>query len=315
MPMAQTMLCMAPFETATKKGKFLMHVGELYASDKKPIISFEYFPPRNDKAAQTFGKVVDSLATLAPDYMSVTFGAGGSTRDGSYQTVKQLTVDKKIPTVAYLAGFGLAPDEITQVLDKYRDLGIQTIFVIRGDQPQDPDFKPHPESFAHASDIIAFIKAHYDFCLGCAGYPEGHIQSASLDKDIDYLKLKQDNGAEYAVTQYCYDNDVFFQYVEKCRAAGITIPIIPGIMPVYTIKMTRMLSSVCGTTITDDLKRGFDQLDPEDKDAVLDFGVDFAVEQCRGLIKNGISNLHFYTMDRSRSTTAIVNRLREEKLL
>jgi methylenetetrahydrofolate reductase (NADPH) len=306
---------MAPFETAKKKGKFFMHVGKLYASNKKPIISFEYFPPRNDKAAQTFGKVVDSLATLAPDYMSVTFGAGGSTRDGSYQTVKQLTVDKKIPTVAYLAGFGLAPDEITQVLDKYRDLGIQTIFVIRGDQPQDPDFKPHPESFAHASDIIAFIKKHYDFCLGCAGYPEGHIQAESLDKDIDYLKLKQDNGAEYAVTQYCYDNDAFFQYVEKCRAAGITIPIIPGIMPVYTIKMTHMLSKVCGTAITDDLKRGLDQLNAEDKDAVLDFGVDFAVEQCRGLINNGVQTLHFYTMDRSRSTTAIINRLREEELL
>ena len=292
-----------------------MHVGELYTSDKKPIISFEFFPPRNEKAEQTFGKVVDSLATLAPDYMSVTFGAGGSTRDGSYQTVKQLTVDKKIPTVAYLAGFGLAPDEITQVLDKYRDLGVQTIFVIRGDQPQDPDFQPHPESFAHASDIIAFIKKHYDFCLGCAGYPEGHIQAESLEKDIEYLKLKQDNGAEYAVTQYCYDNDVFFQYVEKCRAAGVTIPIIPGIMPVYTIKMTHMLAKVCGTAITDDLKRGLDQLNPENKDAVLDFGVDFAVEQCRGLINNGIKTLHFYTMDRSRSTTAIINRLREENLL
>ncbi|WP_419661917.1 methylenetetrahydrofolate reductase [Desulfosarcina variabilis] len=292
-----------------------MHVGKLYARDKKPIISFEYFPPRNEKAAQTFGKVVDNLATLAPDYMSVTFGAGGSTREGSYQTVKQLVEDKKIPTVAYLAGFGLAPDEITQVLDNYKALGVETIFVIRGDQPQDPNFKPHPESFAHASDIIAFIKKDYDFCLGCAGYPEGHIQAESLEKDIDYLKLKQDNGAEYAVTQYCYDNDVFFKYVEKCQAAGITIPIIPGIMPVYTVKMTNMLSKVCGTTITDDMKRGLDQLDPEDKDAVLDFGVDFAVEQCRGLIKNGFSTLHFYTMDRSRSTTAIVNRLREEKLL
>jgi methylenetetrahydrofolate reductase (NADPH) len=247
--------------------------------------------------------------------MSMTFGAGGSTREGSYQTVKQLLVDKKIPTVAYLAGFGLAPDEITQVLDRYRELGVETIFVIRGDQPQDPDFKPHPESFAHASDMIAFIKKHYDFCLGCAGYPEGHIQAESLEKDIDFLKLKQDNGAEYAVAQYCYDNDVFFQYVEKCRAAGITIPIIPGIMPVYTPKMTKMLSKICGTTITDDLQRGLDRLDSADADAVLNFGVDFAVEQCRGLLSNGISTLHFYTMDRSRSTTAIINRLREEKLL
>jgi methylenetetrahydrofolate reductase (NADPH) len=292
-----------------------MHAGKLYASDKKPIISFEFFPPRNEQAAQTFDEVVGSLATLGPDYMSVTFGAGGSTREGSYQTVKQLLVEKKIPTVAYLAGFGLAPDEITQVLDRYRELGVETIFVIRGDQPQDPDFKPHPESFSHASEMIAFIKKRYDFCLGCAGYPEGHIQAESREKDIAFLKLKQDNGAQYVITQYCYDNDVFFRYVEKCRAAGVTIPIIPGIMPVYTIKMTQMLSKICGTTITTDLQRGLDQVDPGDKDAVLDFGVDFAVAQCRGLIDKGVSALHFYTMDRSRSTTAIINRLREEKLL
>ena len=292
-----------------------MHAGKLYASDKKPIISFEFFPPRNEKAAQTFDEVVDNLATLGPDYMSVTFGAGGSTREGSYQTVKQLIVDKHIPTVAYLAGFGLGLDEIMQVLDSYRDLGVETIFVIRGDQPQDPDFKPHPESFSHASEMIAFIKKRYDFCLGCAGYPEGHIQAESLEKDIAFLKLKQDNGAQYVITQYCYDNDVFFRYVEKCRAAGVTIPIIPGIMPVYTIKMTQMLSKVCGTTITKDLQRGLDQVDPVDKDAVLDFGVDFAVAQCRGLMGYGVSALHFYTMDRSRSTTAIINRLREEKLL
>jgi methylenetetrahydrofolate reductase (NADPH) len=313
--MAQTVHHIVPFKSHKKKGKTLMNAAKLYATDEKTRISFEFFPPRNEKATQTFDKVVGSLATLGPDYMSVTFGAGGSTREGSYQTVKQLLVEKKIPTVAYLAGFGLAPDEITQVLDRYRELGIETIFVIRGDQPQDPDFKPHPESFSHASEMIAFIKKRYDFCLGCAGYPEGHIQAESLEKDIAFLKLKQDNGAQYVITQYCYDNDVFFRYVEKCREAGVSIPIIPGIMPVYTIKMTQMLSKICGTTITTDLQRGLDQVDPGDKDTVLDFGVDFAVEQCRGLIDKGVSALHFYTMDRSRSTTAIINRLREEKLL
>ena len=292
-----------------------MHVGKLYASTKKPIISFEFFPPRNEKAEQAFGDVADTLYALKPDYMSITFGAGGSTREGSYRTVKKLMEDKKIPTVAYLAGFGLGPDEIVQVLDGYKALGVETIFAIRGDKPQDPDFKPHPESFAYASDLIAFIKKRYDFCLGCAGYPEGHIQAESLEKDISYLKLKQDNGAEYAVTQYCYDNDVFFSYVEKCRAAGVTIPIIPGIMPVYTVKMTKMLAKVCGTSITPEMQSGLEKLESADADAVLDFGIDFAVEQCRGLINSGISTLHFYTMDRSRSTTEIVNRLREEKLL
>ncbi|GAB6905811.1 methylenetetrahydrofolate reductase [NAD(P)H] [Desulfosarcina cetonica] len=292
-----------------------MHVGNLYATQKKTVISFEFFPPRDEKAAGTFDTVVDTLAQLAPDYMSITFGAGGSTREGSYQAVNKLLVEKKIPTVAYLAGFGLAPDEIRRELDRYRELGVETVFVIRGDKPQDPNFKPHPESFSYASEMITFIKRHYDFCLGCAGYPEGHIQAQSLEADIGFLKQKQDNGAEYVVTQYCYDNDVFFRYVEKCRSAGVSIPIIPGIMPVYTLKLTQMLSKICGTTITDEMQRGLDQLDATDKDAVIDFGVDFAVEQCRGLLKKGVAGLHFYTMDRSRSTKAILTHLREENLI
>ena len=292
-----------------------MHIGQLYATSEKPVISFEFFPPRNEKAAETFDNVVDSLAALAPNYMSVTFGAGGSTRDGSYQTVNKLLIEKKIPTVAYIAGFGLGPEEIAHELDRYRDLGVQTLFVIRGDEPQNADFIPHSNSFVHASDMISFIKDRYPFCLGCAGYPEGHIEAQSIEKDIQYLKLKQDNGAEYVVAQYCYNNDVFFSYVEKCRAAGVSIPIIPGIMPVYTLKLTQILAKVCGTTIPDELQKGLDQLAQADSDAVLDFGVNFAVEQCRGLLKKGARGLHFYTMDRSRSTNEIVTRLRKENLM
>ncbi len=292
-----------------------MHVGNLYASSKKPVVSFEFFPPRNEKAAATFDKVVDTLAKTEPDYMAVTFGAGGSDREGSYQTVTKLLAEKKFPTVAYIAGFGLGPEEISRELDRYEKLGVETIFVIRGDEPQDADFVPSKESFEHASNMIAYIRDRYPFCLGCAGYPEGHVQAESIEKDIQYLKLKQDNGASYVVAQYCYDNDIFFNYVAKCREAGVSIPIIPGIMPVYTLTLTQTLSKVCGTTITDELQKGLDPLVDADKDAVLDFGVDFAVEQCRGLLKNDVPGLHFYTMDRSKSTTEIVTRLRREKLL
>lgn len=192
-------------------------------------------PPRNDKAAQTFGQTIDALAELKPYYMSVTFGAGGSTRDGSYQTVKQVMVEKQQPTVAYIAGYGLGPDEIVDVLDNYKKLGVQTIFVIRGDKPKEPkedNFKPHPQSLSYASEMIAFIKQRYDFTLGCAGYPEGHVEAQSLGKDIEHLKQKVDNGAEYIVAQYFYDNRLFFDYVKQCQAVGITVPIIPGIMPV-----------------------------------------------------------------------------------
>jgi len=291
-----------------------MRVTSLYER-KKPVISMEFFPPRNEKAAETFGTTIANLAALKPDYMSITFGAGGSTRDGSYQTVKQVMIDKNLPTVAYIAGFGLGPNEITDVLDKYKDLGIETVFVIRGDKPKDDDFTPHPDSFSYASDMIAFIKKRYDFTLGCAGYPEGHVEAENLEKDIEYLKLKVDNGAEYVVAQYFYDNNYFSEYVKKCRAIGIHVPIIPGIMPVYTVKMTNMLSNVCGTKIVDKLKRQLDAVDADDKDAVLNLGINFAVEQCKGLLKEGVAGLHFYTMDRSKSTVEIINRLKKENPL
>ena len=290
-----------------------MRVTHLY-ENKKNIISMEFFPPRNEKATKGFGKIIKKLSELDPDFMTVTFGAGGSTRDGSYQTVNEIMINKKLPTVAYIAGYGLSPYEIKEVLDRYQTLGIETIFVIRGDKPKG-DFTPHPDSFSYASELITFIKERYNFTLGCAGYPEGHIEAQSLEKDIEYLKLKVENGAEYVVAQYFYDNNYFFDYVAKCNAAGIDVPIIPGIMPVYTLNMTNMLSKVCGATITDELQHKIDAVDADDKDAVLNLGIDFAVMQCKGLLKEGIRGLHFYTMNRSKSTSEIINRLKQENLL
>ncbi len=291
-----------------------MRVGNLYGNQTEPIVSFEFFPPRDEKAEKGFYTVVDELATLNPDYMSVTFGAGGSTREGSFQAVKKM-MEKKLPTVAYLAGFGLSPDDITGVLDRYKALGVETIFVIRGDEPRNDDFKPHPESFSYASDLLGFICDRYDFDLGCAGYPEGHVQAESLEKDIECLKLKQDKGARYVVAQYFYDNDYFFSYVDQCRASGITVPIIPGIMPIYTVKLTNMLCKLCGSVIPAGLKGRLDALATADASEVAALGVEVAFEQCRDLLVRGVDGLHFYTMDRSGSVTSIVQRLKEQGLL
>lgn len=291
-----------------------MRVTRFY-EEKSPVISMEFFPPRDEKAMASFGKAIDTLAGSQPDYMTVTFGAGGSTRDGSYQTVKALIKEKQMPTVAYIAGYGLGPEAITQVLDNYQALGVETVFVVRGDMPRDDSFKPHPESMPYAADMIDFIKKRYNFTLGCAGYPEGHPEAPSREKDIEFLKAKVDKGAEYIVAQYFYDNAFFFDYVERCRAAGIDVPIIPGIMPVYTIKMTQMLSRVCGATITEDLQAKLDAVDGDDKEAILKLGIDKATEQCRGLLKAGVAGLHFYTMNRSRSTSEIIGNLKNENLL
>ncbi len=290
-----------------------MRVATLYKNQTQPSISFEFFPPRDKKAEAGFSTIVDQLATLAPDYMSMTFGAGGSTSEGSYQAVKMMQQEKKLPTVAYLAGFGLSPDSITTVLDRYKTLGIKTIFVLRGDEPRGTDFVSHPDSFSYASDILKFINDRYDFDLGCAGYPEAHVQAESLEKDIEYLKLKQDNGAQYVVVQYFYDNALFYTYVDKCRAAGVTVPIIPGIMPIYTAKLTNMLCKLCGSTLPAGVKKQLDGTKDAKEAAAL--GMDVAFEQCKDLLAHGVGGLHFYTMDRVPSVTRIVQRLREEGLI
>lgn len=290
-----------------------MRIADFYTQDR-PIISMEFFPYRDDNTRESFNTTVDELIGSAPDYMTVTFGAGGSTRDGSVQTVRSI-IEKSIPCVGYIAGYGLSPDEIRTVLDQYREAGLQTVFVIRGDRPRQDDFVPHPDSFSYAADLIAFIKKHYNFTIGCAGYPEGHVEAKNLKTDIQFLKKKVDNGAEYIVAQYFYDNQYFFDFVDKCRGQGIDVPIIPGIMPVYTVKMTRALSKICGTTITDPLEKKLADVNADDKSAVLELGIDFACQQCRGLLKENVGGLHFYTMNRSRSTREIIHRLKQAKAI
>jgi methylenetetrahydrofolate reductase (NADPH) len=218
--------------------------------------------------------------------------------------------------VAYVAAVGLGPDDLTGVLDKFAELGTETVFTIRGDAPAgDESFKAHPDALPHASDLLSFIKSRYDFCLGAAGYPEGHLEAESLEKDIEYVKLKQDCGAEYIVAQYFYDNQFFYNFVDRCRGAGVTVPIIPGIMPIYTAKMTEILSKVCGSTLTDEVRQGIACVSPDDKEGVARFGIDFATQQCRDLLKNGVQGLHFYTMNRGKSVQAILNNLASEGLV
>jgi methylenetetrahydrofolate reductase (NADPH) len=186
---------------------------------------------------------------------------------------------------------------------------------VRGDAPESGDFEPHPQSLRHASDLLAFIGKHWDFCLGAAGYPEGHIEAESKEKDLEYLKLKVDSGAQYIIANYFYDNRYFFDFVERCRRLGIEVPILPGVMPVFSVKMMENLAQMCGATITERLKQGIGGLPEGDKEALLQFGADFAVEQCKGLLAAGVPGLHIYTMDRSGSAQRIVSRLRAEVLI
>ena len=292
-----------------------MRITDLWQSSRKPTISFELFPARTEKAADRLNETINLLADLKPDFVSVTFGAGGSTREGSRQLIEKLKVDHGLEVVAYFAGFGLGPGDICSVLDSYQALGIDTVLIVRGDPPEAEDFTPHPEGFSYASELMAFIRPRYGFCLGVAGYPEGHIDAPSKEKDLEYLKRKVDQGADYIITNYTYDNHHFFDFAERCQAAGITIPVLPGVMPIYSVKMMETLARLCGATITGELRQGIARLPEGDTAALVDFGIEFAVQQCRQLLDAGAPGIHIYTMDRSPSTVGIVNRLRTEGLL
>lgn len=290
-----------------------MKITEKWIQSERPTISFELYPARSPKAADRLEAVINKLSTLEPDYASVTFGAGGSTREGSYQLLKKLKEEKGLDVIGYFAGYGLSPKDIKDVLDNYQELGIDNILVVRGDKPHDPGgFTPHPESFTYASELMSYIRPRYDFCVGIAAYPEGHLEAESKQSDLDYLKLKVELGAEFVITNYCYNNQYFFEFLERCQLAGISVPILPGVMPIYSEKMMHSLAGLCGATITNEIEQGLANLPSEDKAAVLEFGIEFAYRQCKELLKAGVPGVHIYTMDRSKTATEIVNRLRRD---
>jgi len=292
-----------------------MKLIDIWNSSSKPTVSFELFPARSEKATESLEKTIDILAALKPDFVSVTFGAGGSTREGSRQLIEKLKHEKGLEVLAYFAGFGLGPKDIVAVLHSYQAIGIESVLAVRGDTPQEEKFEPHPDSLPYASDLVAFIRPRYDFCIGVAGYPEGHIDALSKEKDLEYLKLKVDQGAEYIITNYFYDNRYFFDFVERCRGIGIQVPILPGVMLIYSVKMMEMLAGMCGATITDKVRQGIAALAEGDKEALVAFGIEFAVHQCVELLEAGVPGLHIYTMDRSKSAVGVVDRLRDEGLL
>ncbi len=292
-----------------------MKVTDLWKSDQRPTISFELFPARSEKAAETLEKTIDELTALNPDFVSVTFGAGGSTREGSFQLIQKLKHEKGLDVLAYFACFGLGPEDLVSVLDSYQAIGIESILAVRGDAPQDEVFEPHPDSLPYASDLVAFIRQRFSFCVGVAAYPEGHIDAPDRKKDLEYLKHKVDQGGEYIITNYFYDTAYFFDFVERCRGIGIEVPILPGIMPIYSVKMMEMLAGMCGATITEDVHKGLASIEEGDKDALIAFGIEFAYRQCAELLQAGVPGLHIYTMDRSASTVGLVNRLRTDGLL
>ncbi|UFI02380.1 methylenetetrahydrofolate reductase [NAD(P)H] [Roseibium aggregatum] len=272
--------------------------------------SFEFFPPKSDKMAETLWQTVQRLAPLSPSFVSVTYGAGGSTRERTHRTVERILKETDLAPAAHLTCVGAARSEIDAIVKDYWDLGVRHLVALRGD-PLDgigSRYVPHPEGYAYAADLVEGVKKIANFDISVSGYPERHPESGNWQKEIDNLKRKVDAGADRIITQYFFDNDLFDDYLDRIAAAGINIPVIPGILPIHNFEQTMVFSAKCGTSIPQWLARRFAGLtnDPETRKLV---GVSVACEQVMDLVDRGINDFHFYTMNRADLTFAICHML------
>jgi len=287
-----------------------MKLSNILASADKPLISCEFFPPKTDKGEENLWSCLNELKEINPAYISVTYGAGGSTQNRTKDIVTRIKDETGLSPVAHLTCVGASKNELAELLADYRDAGIENILALRGDAPEGMDrFEAVAGGFSYATDLISFLREQGDFSIACATYPEGHPESkGGVADDILYLKMKQDNGADAAITQYFFDNDAFFRFRDAADAAGITLPIIPGIMPIGNFEQIVRFSGMCGTSIPDWLGKKMEPVQ-HDLEAVKALGIELAAKQSRELILAGVPGLHFYTLNKSEATIAIRNQL------
>ncbi|MDQ6950572.1 MAG: methylenetetrahydrofolate reductase [NAD(P)H] [Mariprofundales bacterium] len=276
----------------------------------RPTISCEFFPPKTDKGEENLWRCLEELAAITPDFVSVTYGAGGSTQERTRRIVNRIRQQSTIPPMAHLTCVGATRDALAALLNDYRRDGLDNILALRGDPPQGADhFEAEENGFAHASDLVDFITERGDFSIAVATYPEGHPESAGgMMDDVRYLKCKQDQGAIAAITQYFFDNDAFYRFIDATAKAGVTIPIIPGIMPIGNFSQIARFSAMCGTTIPDHVRSQMEPL-ADDLDQVQAMGIKLAREQCADLLAHGVAGLHFYCLNKSAMTLAVIDQL------
>jgi methylenetetrahydrofolate reductase (NADPH) len=283
-----------------------------------PSVSFEFFPPKSEKAATDLFEVIKELEALSPSFVSVTYGAGGTTRDRTHQLVRRILTETTIPPVPHLTCVGHSEAEIEAILDEYAQQGVGTILALRGDPPRDqPNYDRSTDAFQFAADLVRFTRQFNEsnrhpsggFGIGVAGFPEGHPETPNRIAEMDYLKAKVDAGADYICTQLFFDNHDFFDFRDRCALAGITVPIIAGIMPIATPSgMRRMADLAAGARFPAALLRRI----KDHEDSPADFaaaGLDYATEQCQELIDGQVAGLHFYTLNKSGATLEISRRL------
>jgi methylenetetrahydrofolate reductase (NADPH) len=272
-----------------------------------PTLSFEFFPPRTEALEQQLWACVRRLEPLAPSFVSVTYGAGGSTQERTHTTVARLVRETSLTPAAHLTCVGASRGEVDDVARRYWNAGVRHIVALRGDAPPgEPVYRPHPQGYAYAADLVEGLKRVADFEISVAAYPEVHPTATSAQDDIDNLKRKIDAGATRAITQYFFETDVFLRFLDRALAAGITVPIVPGIVPVSNFNQLRKFSALCGASVPDWMGRLFEGLD-EDPDTRRMVAASLAAEQVRLLQANGVDEFHFYTLNRADLTYAIAH--------
>lgn len=271
-----------------------------------PVVSFEFFPPKTEEGVEQLYRTVEELRRCRPSFVSVTYGAGGSTRDRTLELVSRIQRDLGVTTMAHLTCVGSTRAEIGTVLKRLSDSGIQNVLALRGDPPKgETEFRPVDGGFRYASELIAFIRDQgLDFCVGAACYPEGHVETRDLERDLGNLVQKVAAGADFLISQLFFDNEDYRAFLRRARAVGITLPIVPGLMPVTNVGQTERFTQLCGSRIPQELHRRL-RIVANDPAAVVATGVQWTVDQGRSLLREGAPGLHFYTLNRSSATLAV----------
>ncbi|MBI2320146.1 MAG: methylenetetrahydrofolate reductase [NAD(P)H] [Betaproteobacteria bacterium] len=281
-----------------------MRISDAFAP-ARPVFSFEFFPPRTEEGVHALFRTISDLAPLNPTFVSVTYGAGGSTRELTIDLVTRIKQEVGLEAMAHLTCVGHSVAEIDSILETLETRGIENVLPLRGDPPRgETQFVKPADGFGYAQELVRFIRDRYGFCLGGACYPEGHLECPDKEEDLEHLREKVDAGVDFLITQLFFDSDDYFRFVERARDRGITLPIVPGVMPVTNVSQIERFTSMCGASIPAALQASLDAV-RDDEEAVVATGIEWASEQCRRLLEGGAPGIHFYTLNRSRSSRTV----------
>jgi methylenetetrahydrofolate reductase (NADPH) len=287
-----------------------MRIEDVISGSDEPVFSFEFFPPKTPEGELTLRETLTTLGDLNPSFVSVTYGAGGTTRARTVEITKWIKQDLGIEAMAHLSCVGESVERLREILDEIGEAGIENVLALRGDPPRgETEWKPHPGGLLYSTELATLISQDYGYCIGAACFPEVHPEAKDLASDLRFLKEKVAAGARFLVTQLFFDNELYFDFVREARAVGIEVPIIAGIMPVTNFKQITTITGMCGATIPPRVMTELERR-ADDADAVLQFGVAYATQQCADLLRRGAPGIHFYTLNRSPATRAILSSLK-----